>query len=443
MKTGILISLLAIAAISPSFAASFDESFADSTLRIDYIFGGGPCGKVVLLDSQTKTPGWFGKRHRLSELPLEGNGSITVRDVATGDTIYRQSFSSLFQEWIYTEEADSLNRSFENSFLVPLPRREADVILTLLDNRHLPMASSIWRYTPSDELVRVPRRVSPCHAEYVHRGGDPKDVIDVAIVAEGYTPEQQSVFLEDAARMTAEILRYEPFNSRRDRFNFIAVMTPSADSAVAVPLEGKWPETAFGSHYSTFRSPRYLTAPRVKAIHESLSGLPYEHIVILANTDTYGGGGIYNSYLLSAAHNSEALPVTVHEFGHSFGGLADEYFYAEEESDTYPLDIEPWEPNITTLKDFGSKWKAMVKPSTPVPTPWKEQQGGSRAEKKKRMAERKDYDFTVGAYEGGGYRSKGIYRPVETCRMRDNYVPVFCPVCEAALTRLIDFYTLP
>ena len=316
-------------------------------------------------------------------------------------------------------------------------------MLTLLDNRHLPMASSIWRYTPSDELVRVPRRVSPCHAEYVHRGGDPKDVIDVAIVAEGYTPEQQSVFLEDAARMTAEILRYEPFNSRRDRFNFIAVMTPSADSAVAVPLEGKWPDTAFGSHYSTFRSPRYLTAPRVKAIHESLSGLPYEHIVILANTDTYGGGGIYNSYLLSAAHNSEALPVTVHEFGHSFGGLADEYFYAEEESDTYPLDIEPWEPNITTLKDFGSKWEAMVKPSTPVPTPWKEQQGGSRAEKKKRMAGRKDYDFTVGAYEGGGYRIKGIYRPVETCRMRDNYVPVFCPVCEAALTRLIDFYTLP
>lgn len=151
---------------------------------------------------------------------------------------------------------------------------------------------------------------------------------------------------------------------------------------------------------------------------------------------------------MAATRNEHSLPVTVHEFGHSFGGLADEYFYTDEEDETYALDVEPWEPNITTLVDFSSKWKDMVTPGTPVPTPSEPEQAGGRGEKMKRdkknakMAE-KDRGPVVGAFEGGGYKSKGVYRPVETCRMRDNYYPAFCPVCEASLTRLIDFYTAP
>lgn len=432
--------LLALWAI-PGSASDFDACFADSTLRIDYVFGGGPRGASVMLDTQSKSAGWYGKRHRLSKVPLEGNGSIFVTDPATGDTLYRQSFSSLFQEWIYIPEAKQISRSFENSFLVPLPKREADITVVLNDNRHKPIASSTHRYRPDDELVEA-RAVSPYYHEYVHRGGDPRECIDIAMVAEGYTEGEKDLFIADAKRMAEEILSYEPYASRKDRFNILAVMTPSRDSGVSVPLEGIWKDTAFGSHYSTFYSSRYLTAPKVKKLHESLHGLPYEHIMILANTDRYGGGGIYNSYQLATTHNEHSLPVTVHEFGHSFGGLADEYFYTDEQNDTYPLDIEPWEPNITTMTDFDSKWKDMIEPGTPIPTPT-DDKGGNRGQKMSKDSERKHDKPVVGVYEGGGYRAKGVYRPVETCRMRDNYYPAFCPVCEASIARLIDFYTKP
>lgn len=443
--------ILAASALAASAGntTSFCQNFNDSTLRVDYIFGGGPSGNTVLLDRQSKTPGWYGKRHHLAEVPLQGNGSIIMTDPVSGDTIYRSSFSSLFQEWINTPEAETIARSFENTFLLPLPKGNADITITLNDNRHKPIASHRHRYRPDDELVAIPPK-SPYHSEYVHRGGDPANAIDIAMIAEGYTPQEEATFLEDARRMAAEILKYEPFASRKERFNFIAVCVPSAESGVSVPLEREWKNTAFGSHYSTFYSSRYLTSPKVKAMHDALSGLPYEHVMVLVNTERYGGGGIYNSYQMAATHNEHSLPVTVHEFGHSFGGLADEYFYSGEEDETYPLDIEPWEPNITTLVDFSSKWEAMVTPGTPVPTPT-EADNLTRDQKMKKAARKakkgdgnkKTPSETVGAFEGGGYKAKGVYRPVETCRMRDNYHPVFCPVCETALASLIDFYTLP
>lgn len=186
-------------------------------------------------------------------------------------------------------------------------------------------------------------------------------------------------------------------------------------------------KTAVSSHFDTFYSDRYLTTRSVKAIHNWLAGIPYEHIIILANTDTYGGGGIYNSYTLTTAHHSMFRPVVVHEFGHSFGGLADEYAYDEAPSPLYPYDIEPWEPNITTLVHFEDKWKDMLEQGTPVPT--------------KPQADEKLIYTKVGVYEGAGYTKKGIYRPTTECRMRINEAPVFCPVCQRSLERTIRFYT--
>jgi hypothetical protein len=194
---------------------------------------------------------------------------------------------------------------------------------------------------------------------------------------------------------------------------------------VSIPRNKDWKQTAFGSHFDSFYSDRYLTIDRVKSIHDALAGIPYEHIIILANTDTYGGGGIYNSYLLAMAHHRLTRPVVVHEFGHSFGGLTDEYFYENDMmSDYYPTNIEPWEQNVTTLVDFDSKWNDMLKKKTPVPT-----------------AKEDAAKYPVGVYEGGGYSAKGVYRPAYDCRMRTNECPEFCPVCRRAITRVIDFYT--
>lgn len=442
-------SLLVLAMIGSSLSSSasagnaddFSKNFADSTLRVDYIFGEGPSGIHVMLDKQTKSSGWAGRRSNLKGEPYTGNGSIMVIDPVSGDTLYRNTFSSLFQEWIHTPEAQVTPRAFENTFIVPLPLREADIVVTLLDNRHQKTASLTHRYRPDDELVAL-RGQNPLPFKYVHKGGDPKNTIDVAMLAEGYTQEEMDAFVDRAKVLADEILSYEPYASNKDKFNFVAVMTPSRESGVSVPLKSQWRDTAFGSHYSTFYSSRYLTTPHVQKLHDALSGIPYEHIIILVNTEEYGGGGIYNSYQIAAANNEFALPVTVHEFGHSFGGLADEYFYEGEEDDTYPLDVEPWEPNVTTLVDFDSKWKGMVTPGTPIPTPWKEEKL-TREERMKRAAENKESNKveTIGAYEGGGYKAKGVYRPVETCRMRDNYHPTFCPVCEKALSDLIIFYT--
>lgn len=421
-------------------AVDFEENFCDSTLRVDYIFGGGPDGVKIMLDSQSKQKGWAGRCQRLKEVPVAGNGTIMVTDPQTGDTLYRNSFSSLFQEWIYTPEAQEKNMAFENSFLVPLPKKEADISVSLRSNRHEEIGHFTHRYRPDDELVAL-RGLDPIAHKYIHKGGDSGEAIDIAILAEGYRQEEMDTFLNRASRIAEEILSYEPFASNKEKFNVVAVMTPSKESGVSIPLKNEWKDTAFESHFSTFYSSRYLTTPRVWKLHRALEGIPYEHVLVLVNTPAYGGGGIYNSYQIATADHELTLPVAVHEFGHSFAGLADEYFYTEEEDGTYPLDIEPWEENITTMVDFDSKWKDMLTPGVAVPTPWTDK-GGNREERMKRAAgENRNGEVVVGVFEGGGYKSKGVYRPVETCRMRDNHNPTFCPVCERTISKVIEFYT--
>ncbi len=245
----------------------------------------------------------------------------------------------------------------------------------------------------------------------------------MAFVAEGYLLEEMNVFLEDCVTSIDALKTHEPFKSMADRFNFVAVMTPSQQRGVSIPHDNVWRNTALSSNFDTFYSNRYLTTLHLKKLHDALSGLPSEHIIILANTDNYGGGGIYNSYLMSAAHNNMSIPVIVHEFGHSFAGLADEYYYDDGYESMYPSDTEPWEPNITTLVDFKSKWSDMLDSATEIPT----------------KPSGKNLYTQVGVYEGGGYQSKGVYRPVQECRMKRNEAPVFCPVCERAIRNMIDY----
>ena len=419
-------------------ATDFSENFNDSTLRIDYILAGGPNGAQIYIDSSSKQAGWAGRKSHLKEVPIAGNGSIMVLDPVTGDTLYKNPFSTLFQEWILTPQAAEVSHSFENSFLVPLPKREADIILELRDNRHMPIATNRYRYRQNDELVGIRGKNALPHT-YLYEGGG-EEVIDIAFVAEGYRAEEMDTFINRARRITEEILSYEPFASNKEKFRFVAVETPSEESGVSVPLKNDWRKTAFDSHYSTFYSARYLTVPRVKKLHQSIEGIPYEHIFVIVNTPEYGGGGIFNSYQVAAADHPYTPIVAVHEFGHSFAGLADEYFYAGEEDDTYLDGIEPWEPNITTLADFDSKWADKVEASTPVPTPWNKEVI-SREKNMEKAKTEIPVDLTIGVYEGAGYRSSGVYRPFVTCRMRDNEYPAFCEVCQEAIQTVIDFYT--
>lgn len=424
MKKHILF-LLCLIAVSSTRAQVFADHFADKTLRVDYIFNGNASGQAICLNGLSALPTWAGRKHHLAELPLQGNGQIIMRNAASGKTIYTTSFSSLFQEWLETDEARNVTKGFENTFLLPYPLQPVEIEITLLDPRRNVRASMKHIVHPNDVLIEQKGNSHITPHKYLLHNDSPEKCIDVAILAEGYTLQEMQTFYEDADIACKSIFDHEPFKSMKKRFNVVAVASPSTDSGVSVPRLNEWKHTAFGSHFSTFYSDRYLTTSRVKAIHDALAGIPYEHIIILANTEEYGGGGIYNSYTLTTAHHPMFRPVVVHEFGHSFGGLADEYFYDNDVmTDTYPLDIEPWEQNISTQVDFAAKWKDMLSENTPVPTP----------------AEVSE-NYPIGVYEGGGYSAKGIFRPAENCRMRTNEYPAFCPVCQRALRRIIEFYT--
>ena len=419
----ILFAIVATLCSVSLFAQEFEERFEDRTLRIDYTFSGNASEQHVALDRLSSTNDWWGRRINLTTNPLRGNGDLTIIDKQSGQTIYTTSFSSLFQEWITTEEALTVSRSFEFTLLIPMPRNEAIAQLALRDNTGKESKHS-FVINPKDVLIRDNSNAKPLPYTYIHKGGDSKGTIDVAILAEGYTVDEIELFMEDARITAEEILSYEPFNSHRDKFNFIAVATPSVDSNVSVPQQGEWRNTAVGSNFMTFYMPRYLTSSNVYAMYDLVTNIPCEHFVILANTDTYGGGGIFNSYTLTTAHHRDFRPVVVHEFGHSFGGLGDEYFYDtnDDNDNMHSITHEPWEPNITTLVDFNSKWADMVEEGIETPSaPTKE----------------REENYTVGVYEGGGYLTKGIFRPAVVCRMRNNTAERFCPVCERALERVI------
>ena len=393
-----------------AFSQRFEDYFEDRTLRLDYTFAGCEVIHQIFVDELVSLPRWYGRRERLAELPLRGNGQITVRSKKDSTVIYRHAFSTLFQEWLATDEAKHTQKSFENVFLVPFPKDSVEIKVELFDNHNEVVNSLTHTVDPKDILIRKAgeRNVTPY--DVLHQPSDSSRCIRIAFVAEGYTADEMDHYLSDCQKAIASLFNHEPFKSMQDRFQIIALKSPSVDSGTSEPSKGIWKNTVLGSHFDTFYSDRYLTTLHLKRLHDVLAGTPYEHIIILVNTEHYGGGGIYNSYNLSYTGGPQFLPVVVHEFGHSFGGLADEYAYGEDDP-IYFDDTEPWEPNITTKATAFIKWENLIKAG------------------KARLV------------EGGGYQEKGVWRGCENCRMRTNEEPEFCPVCQQALVKLIDFYT--
>ena len=410
------------------------------TLRINYTFSGNNRESYIFLDDLNVIDGWAGRNVNMNRLLLGGNGQIMMKDAESGDTLYMNSFSTLFQEWQNTEEATQVSRSFENVFLLPMPVRPVVVEVKLKDSYNRVVSSLTHTVSPDDILIRKIGE-NPPEWRYLHHGGSPEECIDVVIVPEGYSASQMELFLEDAGVAVKSLFSHEPFGKMKDRFNILAVELASRDSTVSDPQSGLWTETALASNFSTFYLDRYLTTLRLRQLHDKLAGVPYEHIIILANTDVYGGGGIFNSYTLTTAHHKQFAPVVVHEFGHSFGGLADEYYYDDQYEQYYNSETEPWEPNLTTLKDFSSKWRDMIPAGVKQPTPAPVKAPSARLDARQR--EEVSNLPPVGLYEGGGYMSKGVWRGAFDCRMNTNTCPEFCPVCQAALERIIRFYTEP
>lgn len=407
------------------FAQQYSEFFIDKACRVDFHFCGDAHQTNIFIDKVKQEPYWGGRRHHLSVDLNLGDFRFQVFDSLTNQLIYTDGFSTLFHEWQATPEALKTLKSFEHSIQFPFPKNP--VRIEIQKRLDIDQWKDIMRYSfsPNDQLIQR-TALKAFTVKTIRKTAIPEKAIDIAVVAEGYAATDQQKFFKDAKQLAENLLSHQPFTKYKDRINIYAIASISEQSGISLEKkQSGWKNTAVGSHFYTFYEPRYLTTENTFDLHNLTALVPYDAIYVLANTSTYGGGGIFNLYALTAADNSLSTQVTVHEFGHSFAGLADEYFYDKDVLDgTYDVKKEPWEPNITSLVKFEKKWKNSLLAGTTIPTSLND-----------------TIKTKLGVFEGGGYLKKGMYRPCYDCRMRTNKAPEFCPVCKDAIERMIVFLT--
>ena len=424
MKTKISLLLLAILCNISVFAQSdFDKYFEKKSLRVDFALSGNLKSQSAAIQGLREEPVWGGPVKNLIDKFNYGGYYINVYDKATNKLIYSRGFNTLFEEWRSTEQGKTETQSWTNSASVPFPKVPIYVEITARDKADMQFHPLLKQEIDPKSIFIDRGKLKANKVHQIQKSGDSTEKVDLVFIAEGYTADEQEKFVADANRFTEALFATPPFTTRRNDFNVWAVCLVSEESGTDVSGKGIFKNTALNSGYYTFGVDRYLTTPDMKSIRDAVWNVPCDAIFLLINTDMYGGGGMYNFYACGTADNPRTPVVFTHEFGHSFAGLADEYFSSEVAyQDFYNLKYEPWEPNITTLVDFGSKWKDLLPADTPIPTPLD-------AGHKER----------AGVFEGGGYLSKGIYRPMDHCMMRD-YAP-FCPACSRAILQMVDFLT--
>ena len=444
---------------------------APGTMRVDYFHSGNNQTEMFSLDQVVIEPlPWTGNMAQPIDKTHRGKYLFEVVNPETAKIAWSRSFSSIYGEWETTGEAREINRSFHES--VRFPEQE-DVFELVMKKRGAGNKfEEVWRIRldPADVLVHRESAMFTDHVVAIHESGDPATKVDLLLMGDGYTAEETDDFIAKARVLTELLFATYPFSERRDDFNVWAVAPPARESGVSRPSTGTFRDSPIGSTYDSFRSERYILTFDNKAMRRIASSAPYDFIEILTNTEVYGGGGIYGLFSTAAANSGYAAYLFVHEFGHHFAGLADEYYTSSIAYELPDVIEEPYEPNITALLDPDNlKWKHLATPNTPLPTPWpkaefekhsiayQERRQKMRAENVPEAQMNKLFDDNqdfvealfdksgqkgvVGAFEGGGYMAEGIYRSAQNCimftRTRD-----FCAVCSEAIEKVIDEYTL-
>lgn len=398
--------------------------FEERAMRIDFYLAGNQDDTEVFLDQIKSQPFWGGSKTNLIDTFMYGNFMIEVMDTISKKVIYSRGFSTLFNEWQTTQEAKELNRSYYQSVLIPFPRETVNI--KILERTESGLFTEIFHHTidPGDYFI-LEESVSPSTTTKVHDSGDPSRNLDILFLAEGYTIQEMEKFKGDVRRFTNILFDTSPYDDYKEKINIWMVESVSEESGTDIPGEGIYRNTRFNSTYYTFDLPRYLTTSDMKRLHDEAAGVPYDQIVLLINSERYGGGGIFNHYSAVTADHLLSPEVFVHELGHGFAGLGDEYYSSAVAYESfYNLETEPWEPNLTTLVNFENKWDNMLPSGITIPTPPE-----SAA------------IYPVGVFEGGGYVSTGIYRPAFDCRMKSNEAEGFCEVCKRAISQMILFYS--
>ncbi|MGH7494477.1 MAG: M64 family metallopeptidase [bacterium] len=452
-------------------AQSFDQFFLNKTLRVDYYHTGTKGEEKFALDQCYEEVEWAGSQKNLVDHLNRGEYQARVYDVETATLIFSRGYSAMFNEWQTAGEAgQGRYRTFHETVLMPMPKKKIQFTICRRDkqmNFH-EVFSIVIDPTDPTQINRAPRK-APFKATQLMKNGPPAGKVDIVILGDGYTKDQMEKLRKDAQHFNDAMFATAPFKERKQDFNVWLIEVISEDAGIPKPDKNIWKQNALGAIYNTFGSARYVLTTANKTLRDLAGQVPYEVINILINDDRYGGGGIYNQY--STTYTISDQPgqewqreyVYVHEFGHSFAGLGDEYYSSQVSyEEFYSKEVEPWEPNVTALLDKENlKWKAFMAKDTPLPTPWEKAEYDSLANvrakldrlapdyyvKREPLIKRQNellikttYAGKVGAFEGAGYEARGLYRPAADCRMFSLSLVDFDPVCRAAIEQVIDFY---
>jgi hypothetical protein len=440
---------------------------APQTMRLDYYHTGDAKHEYFSMDRVVIEPlAWPGDMTRTIDDTDLGKYFFEVRDQQTKRVLYSRGFASIYGEWETTDEAGKIMRSFSESLRFPAPTAPVEIILRKRDAKN--RWDEIWKTSidPKDMFVDRSKSRAPARLIPIQKMGDPATKVDLLLLGDGYTARELPKFEADARRLIAVLFATSPFKEHKRDFNVWGLCPPASESGISRPSTGIYRDSL--ATYDAFGSERYILAFDNQRLRRVAQHAPYEFIEILANNRTYGGGGIFNLYSTVAVDNAFANYVFVHEFGHHFAALADEYYTSPVAYAPASDHIEPWEPNVTALLDKNKlKWKDLVSADTPLPTPWNKEafEAYSRDYQKRRTQLRKDnrpeaemeelfredrrklevmfaqekYAGRVGAFEGANYEAKGYYRPQVDCIMfsRTNY---FCAVCKRGIERVVRLY---
>ncbi|KAA3614959.1 MAG: peptidase M64 [Calditrichaeota bacterium] len=451
------------------FAQNFSDYFVDKTMRVDYYHSGTKGSELFAIDQIYDAGIWAGSQTNLNTTLNLGEYQVRVFDSASGKMIYSRGYSTIFNEWQTTPDAKVNHHTFHETLLLPMPKSKIKMGIYRRDKKMNFVEKWVTEIDPTNDAIMNKAVNKPGYkVSALMENGPSSEKVDIVIVGDGYTKEEMEQFRKDAKYHNDAMFNTEPFKSRKNDFNVWLVEVVSEESGISKPDKNIWKNNALGCRYYSFNSPRYVLTENNKALRDAAGLVPYDYVNILINDNRYGGGGIYNLYTTNymrvdtKGQEWQMEYVYVHEFGHSFAGLGDEYYSSSTGYDEfYAAGVEPWEANVTALLDPKNiKWKSFMKEEIPLPTPWeKEEYDGVAAERSKldRLAagyydkrepfisrqneilENSKFTGKVGAFEGAGYERFGLYRPAANCRMFSLSLVDFDPVCSATLEKVIDY----
>jgi len=453
--------------ISLTLALAAALTAAPRTIRLDYVHTGTASEEQFAQDGVALEGEWPGPLNRLIDNTNLGKYYFEVIDAKTRRLLYSRGFASVFGEWELTPEAGHERRAFHESLRFPAPAAPVEVVLKKRDRQNA--FRQVWTVAVDPASSTIDRAGAPAgvHVWAVMKNGEPRDKVDLLLMGDGYTAAEMEKWHNDAQRLTGLLFAASPFKEHRADFNVWAIDTPAEESGISRPSDGRWRHSPLRTSYDAFGSERYILTFDNKRLRELASAAPYEFIEVITNSREYGGGGIFNLYATVSADSEWTPYVFVHEFGHHFAGLADEYYTSDVSYNSSTERLEPWEPNATA-DPKAAKWADLIAPGTALPTPWLKQEFESEQQRiqarrrelraqhhpeteiealfreemglDQKLLDAPEYAGKTGAFEGANYEAHGYYRPQTDCLMFTRNPVGFCSVCRRAIERVIDLY---